>query len=528
MPEAGTYFQLLAQMVGNRQDKHHPKVHAVVQAAIRSWRDGEKVLVFCFRINTAERLREIIDRQIRKELDKHRQRCLGSPESLKSLRSRLTGRDRDLIVVGLDRVLWSFLWARRRLVGSECELTADTFRLADTELREMALLALKCGVNLTGERVDRIFIHRATEYIVARRLLENDNPSGVWRQLLHAMARPEWVSGPYGLMPEDQTGESAGGEPTHFDERGVHTRYDAVREPTLHAIDTLAQELIERRRRAQRQGQTSILDAYAEGPNLWLGATPVQEQKNSDVATSEHSATVVRQVHEHLFDLTRQGNNFDWEGRRVVLQSLRRAVLRESVLLRLLPDSAGSGDEAGWGELLVRRFYQPMRGQAESAADRIRVFLEDLLAASGSLHTEGSARYALLQATQLRDQQAVALVKGNTDDEVRERVFAGFNTPLLPEILICTSVGQEGIDLHRHCRHVIHYDLAWNPAVLEQRTGRVDRIGSKAFRERALKVGPMGPFLEIGVPFLAGTYDERMYEELRVRCRCLKCSPAAS
>ena len=50
--------------------------------------------------------------------------------------------------------------------------------------------------------------------------------------------------------------------------------------------------------------------------------------------------------------------------------------------------------------------------------------------------------------------------------------------------LICTQVGQEGIDLHRHCRHVVHYDLAWNPAVLEQRTGRADRIGSKTFRER--------------------------------------------
>ena len=35
------------------------------------------------------------------------------------------------------------------------------------------------------------------------------------------------------------------------------------------------------------------------------------------------------------------------------------------------------------------------------------------------------------------------------------------------EVLICTSVGQEGIDLNRHCRHEIHYGLAWNPAVLE-------------------------------------------------------------
>ena len=99
----------------------------------------------------------------------------------------------------------------------------------------------------------------------------------------------------------------------------------------------------------------------------------------------------------------------------------------------------------------------------------------------------------------------------------RDRVFSGFNTPLLPEVLVCTSVGREGIDLHRHCRHVVHYDLAWNPAVLEQRTGRADRIGSKTFRERAAATSKV--FLEIGVPFLAGTYDERMYEELRLRAQ---------
>ena len=59
---------------------------------------------------------------------------------------------------------------------------------------------------------------------------------------------------------------------------------------------------------------------------------------------------------------------------------------------------------------------------------------------------------------------------------------------MLPDILICTQVGQEGIDLHRHCRHVVHYDLGWNSASIEQSTGRVDRIGSKTTRERKIAV----------------------------------------
>jgi len=187
------------------------------------------------------------------------------------------------------------------------------------------------------------------------------------------------------------------------------------------------------------------------------------------------------------------------------------------VLLRLLPERA-EREEAGWGELLVRAFFTPLPGQREGMADRVAAFLEDLRAASGSVYEAGTARHTHYEASRLRGQKFVALVDGGMNAATRERVFAGFNSPLLPEILICTQVGQEGIDLHRHCRHVVHYDLAWNPAVLEQRTGRVDRIGSKTFRERVLPGGE-GTFLEVGVPFLAGTYDERMYEELRLRAQ---------
>jgi hypothetical protein len=178
---------------------------------------------------------------------------------------------------------------------------------------------------------------------------------------------------------------------------------------------------------------------------------------------------------------------------------------------------AGAGQ--GRGDLLAERFLSPLPGQSESMADRVAVFLEDLRATSGTLTDEGSPRHTLFDATRLKDQQFVALVAGGKDQRSRERVFAGFNSPLLPEVLVCTSVGQEGIDLHRHCRHVVHYDLAWNPAVLEQRTGRADRIGSKTFREREREGAGSGTFLEIGVPFLAGTYDERMYEELRLRAQ---------
>ena len=63
-----------------------------------------------------------------------------------------------------------------------------------------------------------------------------------------------------------------------------------------------------------------------------------------------------------------------------------------------------------------------------------------------------------------------------------------FNTPFFPDILVCSKVMGEGVDLQRFCRHVIHHDLDWNPSTIEQRTGRVDRIGCKAEGRRPIFV----------------------------------------
>lgn len=44
------------------------------------------------------------------------------------------------------------------------------------------------------------------------------------------------------------------------------------------------------------------------------------------------------------------------------------------------------------------------------------------------------------------------------------------------QVLISTDVGAEGRNL-QFCRTVVNYDLPWNPAAIEQRVGRVHRIG---------------------------------------------------
>jgi superfamily II DNA or RNA helicase len=44
-------------------------------------------------------------------------------------------------------------------------------------------------------------------------------------------------------------------------------------------------------------------------------------------------------------------------------------------------------------------------------------------------------------------------------------------------VLVATDAASEGLNLHYRCRLVVHYELPWSPVRLQQRTGRVDRIG---------------------------------------------------
>jgi hypothetical protein len=105
----------------------------------------------------------------------------------------------------------------------------------------------------------------------------------------------------------------------------------------------------------------------------------------------------------------------------------------------------------------------------------------------------------------------VRLVNGQVKKETRRRLLLTFNTPLFPEILIASRVLAEGVDLHLNCRHVIHHDLDWNPSLLEQRTGRVDRLGCKAERDCAP--------IQVYLPYVAATQDEKMFRVVRDRER---------
>jgi hypothetical protein len=144
-------------------------------------------------------------------------------------------------------------------------------------------------------------------------------------------------------------------------------------------------------------------------------------------------------------------------------------------------------------------------------------FLEDRVASERTellTALEGISTGAELLGEDVRERERlpnVRLANGEVDRDLRRRLMLAFNTPFFPEVLVASSVMAEGVDLHLDCRNVIHHDLDWNPSVLEQRTGRVDRLGSKGeVTKRPIHVYE---------PFLEATQDEKQFRVVKDRER---------
>ncbi|MBI2833972.1 MAG: DEAD/DEAH box helicase family protein [Acidobacteria bacterium] len=69
---------------------------------------------------------------------------------------------------------------------------------------------------------------------------------------------------------------------------------------------------------------------------------------------------------------------------------------------------------------------------------------------------------------------ATAIFHGGLSGAEKDHAIAAFASGA--RVLVSTDVGAEGRNL-QFCRTVINYDLPWNPASIEQRVGRVHRIG---------------------------------------------------
>lgn len=95
---------------------------------------------------------------------------------------------------------------------------------------------------------------------------------------------------------------------------------------------------------------------------------------------------------------------------------------------------------------------------------------------------------------------AVELMHGGVKEE-RVGIINRFAGAEGPCVLLTSEVGGEGLDM-QFCRSLINYDLPWNPMKVEQRIGRIDRIGQRA------------ESVDVVSLICAGTIEDRIYERL--------------
>lgn len=69
-------------------------------------------------------------------------------------------------------------------------------------------------------------------------------------------------------------------------------------------------------------------------------------------------------------------------------------------------------------------------------------------------------------------------IDGSMDAMERQEALNSFRSEDGPEIMLCTDAAGEGVDM-QFCNVEFNYDLPWNPNRLEQRMGRLHRIGQR-------------------------------------------------
>jgi Helicase conserved C-terminal domain len=484
--ESKRYLRLVQQAISD-QGHEHPKVAITADRAFRSWQRGEKTLVFCFNVATTAAVQQATQKRIENSQNKTLMRAF-----------RCHRGDLDRRLPNFQNRLYNYrqspylLFQDHPLAGPEGRV-APALALRPDDIEQIA-----SRLAVTGAPPDRSRFDRRRVLAIAEQVLV-----GRWKAEVQGA---EWIESLTVNWKISENSVATILASNWIDSRrrlveGVSREHEA--EPLPPDDDALLSSGVGDS--DATSAWRGLLDGHAGqavlAPYLASGSVV-----NPSLLSSFHSRTLAR---------------LPAPLRALAARMLRRMVRSPGFLSRFLLDDSverpdlDTDDESSddrW-TTLIRRRYQMPPAIGEAARDRFEAYLDTLEKAVDLKEQINAYEDAS------RNRDVVARVTGSVASAERDRMFTGFNTPLVPEVIIVTSVGQEGIDLHRECRHVVHHDLPWNPATLEQRTGRIDRLGSKAERLQINAKGDYKSSLDIAVPYIAGTYDEHRFRVVHGRAQ---------
>ena len=506
-PTANTYVRLVDGATSAENGHEHPKVAVTAERTFQAWLRGEKTLVFCFNVKTVEAVLNAIRARIEVHENLILSRALkcapgAVDHRLKNLQSRLYNYRQAPFLLFQDHPLAG----PNGYVPDPLRLTADC-------LQRIAVRLAQGGPPDARGRFDRRRVLATVEQHLAARWRASPEGKGWLEEIARA-----WRIGVEPSVLADPAQAQVGTDGNSLADTLAGAEWPALRRRAIEGLRGHEPEpLPDDAETLDSSGAVQLEDVRAwrtlfdSRPGRAVLAPYISDEHLPSLLSTFHSASMAR---------------LPASLRAIAARMLRRMVRSSGFLVRFLLDDPSNrhaleeeGEEADgtWTQVLHDRWSAIPAG-GESARDRFEAYLEGLRKAAGlALQIE-----AFDDAT--RNLQPVARVTGSVASIERDRQFTGFNTPLMPEVLVVTTVGQEGIDLHRECRHVIHHDLPWNPATLEQRTGRVDRIASKAERLRIQGANT----LDVVVPYIAGTYDEHRFRVVHGRAHVFEVTMGAN
>jgi hypothetical protein len=273
----------------------------------------------------------------------------------------------------------------------------------------------------------------------------------------------------------------------------------ALEQTVTDRLDPFVAEELERAGLRDREHAARLVRAALaeerEVARAQLDARFAREHVHIDAQLLSYAGIESAGAHRHIVD--------------VMFERAERHCTQPLFLLRLARWLRGCGFEPD--EQTIHDFVMQRVGNrlARSLATIVDDFLDDTPAqgiAFSEDNRERAAREIARLARVLGAPEPVGRFDGDQGAGDRELRKENFNRPYAPLILLVSSVGEEGIDLQRHTRYVLHYDVEWNPAKMEQREGRVDREGRRT-------IGA------VNVQFflLKDTYEERIFHTVMQR-----------
>ena len=182
---------------------------------------------------------------------------------------------------------------------------------------------------------------------------------------------------------------------------------------------------------------------------------PVLDEDDLDEATGEE----MEAHEERLLDRATAAQN---------VAELKAEITELRRLERLAHELRRSGEDTKWVEL-GRILDDPrVHDPARDVGRRIVIFTE----------ARDTLEYLAERiGSRTGEAESVAVIHGGIPRDRRRATIAAFNDDPSVRFLIANDAAGEGVNLQRGAHLMVNYDLPWNPNRLEQRFGRIHRIG---------------------------------------------------